>query len=140
MVLIVCAGNSARSQMAEGLLQQLARGRFIVRSAGAHPKDAVHPLAVEVMAEIGIDIHHAYPKPVHIFLRDPVRVAICVCDEASRACAIFPQDIEQVQWTIPDPAAIPGTDEACRAAFRQARDLIAQHLDAWITTQVICDN
>jgi arsenate reductase len=135
-VLIVCDGNHARSQMAEGLLRQMGRGRFHVASAGAHPRDAVHPMAVQVMAEVGIDIRSGYPKPVHIFRHDPVKVAICVCDAASQACATFPSSVEREHWSLVDPAQ-GGTPEDQLAAFRTVRDDLRARLEAWLARQEI---
>jgi arsenate reductase len=135
MVLIVCDGNSARSQMAEGWLRQMAKGRFKVASAGAHPREAVHPLAVTVMREVGIDISSGYPKPLHIFRHDRVKVLITVCASAKEACVTFPGASMQIHWPMEDPTAATGEREAQLVIFRTIRDELRQRLTDWLQEQ-----
>ena len=134
IVLILCTGNSARSQMAEGLLRAKAGDRFEVLSAGTEPAARVNPLAIEVMNEIGIDISAARPKDVSEFLgRVPVRHLIIVCHDAAGRCpTVWPGTISRVHWPVEDPADFRGEPGAARAKFREIRDEISDRLDAWL--------
>jgi len=129
-VLVLCTGNSARSQMAEGWLRRLGDGRVEAFSAGTHPAVAVNPLAVQVMGEVGIDLSEQRPKSVEDFLGLPLDYVITVCDDAAKACPIFPGPVQRIHWSFPDPAKVQG-DEAIRlAAFRRVRDGLRQRLDS----------
>jgi arsenate reductase len=121
--------------MAEAMLAAMSKRRFQVRSAGAHPRDRVHPLAIAAMDEVGINIRNHYPKPVHIFKHDPVKVAICVCDEASAACAAMPAHIEKLHWPIPDPAKATGNEEEQLRVFREVRELLHEKIREWLSQQ-----
>jgi arsenate reductase len=134
VVLFLCTGNSARSQMAEGLLRARAGDVFEARSAGTAPAEAVHPMAIEVMREIGIDISGQRPKGVGEFLgRIPARYLIVVCDGARQSCpSAFPGVLAREFWPIEDPAAFRGAEGAALAKFREVRDDIASRLDAWL--------
>jgi arsenate reductase len=136
IVLILCTGNSARSQMAEGLLRARAGDRLDVQSAGTEPAAAVNPLAVEAMREIGIDIGSQRPKSLDIFLgKLPVRHLIIVCHDADGRCpTIWPGVLTRVHWPIADPAAFRGDRDAALRKFRDARDEISSRLDAWLAT------
>jgi arsenate reductase len=133
-VLILCTGNSARSQMAEGLLRAKAGGTFEVLSAGTEPAPRVNPLAIEAMRELGIDIGAARPKDVGEFLgKVPVRHLIVVCHDAARRCpTLWPGVATRVHWPIDDPAAFRGDPAATLQAFRDARDEISTRLDQWL--------
>jgi arsenate reductase len=135
-VLILCTGNSCRSQMAEGLLRELAGDRFQVLSAGMEPAPEVHPLAVRVMAEIGIDISKQRPKNLSEYLgRTRLRWLIIVCDKASRSCPrVWPMLSEQARldWPFDDPAEAAGSEEEKLAVFRRVRDEIKAKLEAWL--------
>lgn len=120
-VLILCTGNSARSQMAEGLLRAMAGDRFEVASAGVAPTQ-VRPEAVQVMSEIGIDISDHRSKSVEEFTGQAFDYVITVCDNANQQCPAFPGKAERIHWSIPDPAEIKGDENARLAAFRSARD------------------
>ncbi|MCL5275027.1 MAG: arsenate reductase ArsC [Chloroflexi bacterium] len=125
-VLTLCSANSARSQMAEGVLRWLGDGRVESYSAGTHPS-WVNPLAIRVMGEIGIDISAQRSKSVLEFLDKPIDVVITVCDSAAENCPVFPGRVERIHWSFPDPAAVEG-DEARLQAFRAVRDgLIARY-------------
>ena len=121
-VLFVCTGNSARSIMAESMLNALGGGRFRGYSAGSHPSGRVHPLAIEVLERNGFSAHGARTKDWHEFLRagaPPMNVVITVCDEAAgEACPLFPGRPLSAHWGVPDPARAEGTEEQRRAAFR----------------------
>lgn len=137
IVLILCTGNSARSQMAEGLLRAKAGKEFEVMSAGTEPAARVNPLAVEVMREIDIDISAARPKDASEFLgRVPVRHLIIVCHDAAGRCpSVWPGVVSRVHWPIEDPAAFRGEAEGARAKFREIRDEISERLDQWLHDQ-----
>src|SRR5262245_16303547 len=122
-VLVLCTGNSCRSQMAEGFLRQFAADRFHIYSAGTEPKGEVHPLAVQVMAEEGVDISRQKPKGLREFRgRMPVRHLIIVCSGADRNCPrIFPGLSERLYWPFDDPAAFRRTSQETIAEFRRVR-------------------
>lgn len=123
-VLILCTGNSARSQMAEGWLRKLGASRFLVFSAGTKPAERVNPLAVRVMAEAGVDISAQYPKHLELYLREPFDYVISVCDNANEACPVFPGGKKRLHWGVDDPTAVSGSEEEKLAAFRRTRDEI----------------
>lgn len=120
--------------MAEGLLRELAGDRFHVVSAGTNPAEAVHPLAVQVMAERGIDIRQQKPKDCDQFLgRLPVHHLVIVCSGANETCPrIFPGMLQRHFWPFDDPAKFTGSPEATLSEFRRVRDLIEQRLTQWI--------
>jgi arsenate reductase (thioredoxin) len=120
-VLFLCTGNSARSQMAEGILRHAAGDHFDVLSAGLEPK-GLNPLAVEAMREIGIDISQQKSKDVRDFLGTAIPYVITVCDNAKEHCPIFPGTFKYLHWSLPDPAAVGGTDAEKLAVFRRVRD------------------
>ena len=122
-ILIVCTGNSARSQMAEGLLRHEGGARFDVFSAGTRPT-AVRPEAVAVMEEIGLDISAHRSKSVDEFLGQPLDFVITVCNSAKETCPVFPGGAARLHWPFDDPAAVEGADSARKAAFRRIRDQI----------------
>jgi arsenate reductase len=123
-VLILCTGNSCRSHIAEGILQQAAGDLMDVRSAGGKPAGFVHPLAIKVMAEIGIDISHHTSKHMKEFLNQSVSTVITVCGHVDQSCPIFPGQVNRYHWRFEDPAQATGTDEEILAAFRKVRDEI----------------
>jgi arsenate reductase len=131
-VLFLCTGNQARSQMAEALLTARAGSDFEVMSAGSAPMPAVHPLAVRVISERGIDISAAAPKDVARFTQVPFDYVITLCDKARDVCPLFPGDGEKIHWSIPDPAAAAGTDEDKLEAFRAARGDIERRIDRFV--------
>ena len=135
-VLFLCTHNSSRSQMAEGLLCARGGDRYAVFSAGTHPR-SVHPLAVQVMREIGIDISEAAgyrAKSLDEFIgQPPIGLVVTVCDEAAEECPFFPGARRQEHWGFPDPSAATGTEAERLAAFRSVRDGIAARITAFIT-------
>ncbi len=131
-VLVICTGNSARSQMAEGLLRRLGGDQVQVFSAGAEPAAAVHPLAVRVMAEIGVDISGRRPKPLVDFLGQPFDYVIAVCSRAAEACPVFPGPARRLHWFYDDPAAVEGSEAEQLAAFRAVRDDLRQRVAGWL--------
>lgn len=127
-VLFLCTGNSARSQMAEGYLRHVANDRFEAMSAGIEPK-GLNPMAVEAMAEIGIDISRQSSKDVVTLLGQHIPYVITVCDNARERCPIFPRTYKFLHWSFEDPAAATGTREEKLAVFRRVRDEIARQID-----------
>ena len=136
-VLFLCTGNSCRSQMAEGLLRHMAGDRFEPLSAGLDPGSEVHPLAIRVMAEIGIDISAQQPKAVSLYLgKTVIHYLMVVCNKAQSTCPrIWPglANEKRYYWPIPDPAAISGTPEEQLAGFREVRDDLREQLTWWVT-------
>lgn len=123
-VLILCTGNSCRSHLAEGILRAEAGDFFEVFSAGSKPAGYVHPQAVAVMAEIGIDISSHTSKHLEQFLAAGIDIVITVCDSAQEACPVFPGGVQRHHWGFPDPPKDirPGETEA--DAFRRIREQI----------------
>jgi arsenate reductase len=126
-VLILCTGNSARSQMAEGLLRHLAGDRFEVESAGVEPS-LVRPQAIAVMREVGVDISGHRSKSVDEFTGQEFDYVITVCDNARERCPIFPGKTERLHWNFDDPAIAEGDEQAVLAVFRRVRDEIENRL------------
>jgi arsenate reductase len=126
-VLILCTGNSARSQMAEGLLRHDGGERFEVFSAGVSPT-SVRPEAIEAMREIGIDISGQRSKSVDEFADRHFDYVITVCDNAREQCPIFPAETSRIHWSFEDPAAATGDAAARLALFRRVRDEIRERL------------
>ena len=122
-VLILCTGNSARSQMAEGLLRHDAGNVYEVSSAGTKPSN-VRPEAIAVMGEIGIDISGHRSKSVDEFAGQAFDYVITVCDNAKESCPIFPATTKRIHWSLEDPAAVQGSEEERLAEFRRIRDQI----------------
>jgi arsenate reductase len=131
-ILILCTGNSARSQMAEGLLRGLGGGRFEVASAGIRPS-AVRAEAVEAMREIGIDISGQRSKAVDEFAGMAFDTVITVCDHAREHCPFFPASTRRIHWSFEDPAAVEGPAEVRLAAFRRVRDQIRERLEELVS-------
>ena len=136
-VLILCSGNSARSQMAEGFLREMAGNRFDVMSAGTEPAEEVNPLAVKVMQEEGIYISAQQPKDLSLYLgKTFIHYLIIVCSKAHDACPrVWPgllSEDNRLYWPVDDPAAVDGTDEERLEAFRSARNEIREELAAWV--------
>ena len=127
-VLFLCTHNSARSQMAEGLVRHLAGDRFEVMSAGTEATH-VRPLAVRAMDEVGIDISGQEPKTLDRYLGEPFDYVITVCEEANEACPFFPGAAERLHWSLPDPAAAQGTEEQRLEVFQSVRDLLRDYIE-----------
>lgn len=133
-VLFLCTGNSARSQMAEGLLRSLGGEDFEVFSAGTVPK-GLNPLAVEVMRETDIDISRHESKPLDRFLGQSFDYIITVCDRPRDNCPTFPGDSERIHWGYDDPAATTGSRAQRLAVFRRVRNEISERLRLWLAVQ-----
>ncbi len=129
-ILVLCTGNSARSQMAEGLLRQALGNCFEIHSAGSKPSH-VRPEAIAVMKELDIDISGHRSKHLDEFLGTEFRYVITVCDNAAETCPVFPGVAERIHWSFEDPAAVEGDEETRLAAFRRIRDQIAARVSAF---------
>jgi arsenate reductase (thioredoxin) len=130
-VLFVCTHNSARSQMAEGMVRAWAGDRLEAHSAGTEAT-RVRPEAVTVMREIGIDISGHSSKAIEPFIGEEFAWVITVCDTAKEACPVVPGAKRQAHWSIDDPSAVAGSDEERLDAFRAARDLIRDRVQTFI--------
>jgi len=130
-VLILCTGNSCRSHLAEGILRAAAGDILEVHSAGSTPAGHVHPLAIQVMHEIGIDISAHRSKHMNDFLSRPVETVITVCGNADQACPIFPGQLNRHHWGFCDPAHAPGTGDEKLVVFRRVRDEIKLVFEAY---------
>lgn len=130
-VLILCTGNSCRSHLAEGILRAAAGDLLDVQSAGSKPAGYVHPIAIQVMKEIGIDISGHHSKHMNDFLGRPVETVITVCGNADQACPIFPGQVNRHHWGFDDPAHAAGSDDEKLAVFRRVRDEIKRAFEAY---------
>lgn len=133
-VLVLCTGNSARSQMAEGLLRHLGGAEYEVHSAGTRPA-GLNPLAIEAMREIGVDISGQRSKSVAEFAGQHFDTVITVCDSAAEACPVFPGAPQRIHWSLPDPAAVSGAHEEKLAAFRAVREVLESRLRGLLAEQ-----
>ena len=129
--MILCTGNSCRSHLAEGILRAAVGEAAEVASAGSDPAGYVHPMAVEVMKEIEIDISAHTSKHLDEFLQREVHTVITVCGNADQACPIFPGQAEKHHWPFDDPAKVTGSEEEIRAVFRRVRDEIRAKFEAY---------
>jgi arsenate reductase (thioredoxin) len=130
-VLILCTGNSCRSHLAEGILRAAAGDMLDVQSAGSKPAGYVHPLAIRVMQEIGIDISQHRSKHLNEFLDRKVETVITVCGNADQVCPIFPGQVNRHHWGFVDPAHAQGSEEQILQVFRQVRDEIRRVFEAY---------
>ena len=136
-VLFLCTGNSARSIMAEAMLNELGRGRFKAYSAGSHPTGKVNPLAVETLEAAGLSAHGLRSKSWEEFARPgapPMDFILTVCDSAAgEVCPIWPGKPVNAHWGVPDPAAVAGSDEHKRAAFRSAAAALRRRIELLVS-------
>lgn len=130
-VLILCTGNSCRSHLAEGILRQAAGDLLNVQSAGSKPAGYVHPKAIAVMKEIGIDISGHRSKHMDEFLGQNVETVITVCGNADQTCPMFPGQVNRHHWGFDDPAHAAGSDEEVLSVFRRVRDEISKVFEAY---------
>jgi arsenate reductase (thioredoxin) len=131
-VLILCTGNSCRSQMAAGWVNHLLKDGWEAHSAGTSPAARVHPLAVRVMAEVGVDISGKVPQHVDRLVSEPWDLVVTVCDSASETCPVFPGRVERRHVSFTDPADATGSEDERLAVFRRVRDDIRERLLAAI--------
>lgn len=130
-VLILCTGNSARSQIAEGMFRHEAGDRYEVLSAGTKPTQ-IRPEAIAVMNEIGIDISGHRSKSVNEFTGQGFDYVITVCDNAKESCPVFPGKTQRLHWPFEDPAAVQGSEDVRKAAFRKVRDQLHGRIMAFL--------
>ena len=123
-ILVLCTGNSCRSHMAEGILQQALGDDYRVVSAGSNPAGYVHPMAIQALEEIGIDISSNTSKHLDEFLNDDIETVITVCGNADQACPTFPGQANRHHWPFDDPAHAEGSEEEQFEVFRRVRDEI----------------
>jgi arsenate reductase len=135
-VLFLCTGNSARSQIAEALLNREGAGRFEAESAGTEPAKRVNPGAVEALAAAGIAWRGHSPQSVHGLDRRPWDLVVTVCDDAKESCPIFPAGPVVAHWGMPDPAAVEGDAATKRAAFRGTLDVLRRRVEALVKVPV----
>lgn len=131
LVLILCTGNSCRSQMAEAILRRASEGVLRVESAGSQPSGYVHPLAVKAVEEIGLDLSDGRSKSLDEFLDEDVETVITVCGNADQACPVFPGQVRRYHWPFDDPAHAEGDEEEQMKVFRRVRDEIDRVFSAY---------
>jgi arsenate reductase len=130
-VLILCTGNSCRSHMAEGILRAAAGDLIAVHSAGSKPAGYVHPKAIQVLREIGLDLSAHTSKHMNEFLDRKITTVITVCGNADQACPVYPGQLHRHHWGFDDPAHAQGTEEEILAEFRRVRDQIRLVFEAY---------
>ncbi len=135
-VLILCTGNSCRSHLAEGILRAKAGGLLDVQSAGSKPAGFVHPLAIQVMEEIGIDISDHRSKHLDEFLDKKIETVITVCGNADQACPLFPGQLNRHHWGFLDPAKAEGNLNEQLQVFREVRDEIRRVFEAYAAGRI----
>lgn len=133
-VLILCTGNSCRSQMAEFLWNHLGEGDWVAESAGSNPAGYVHPLAIAVMKELGQDLSNAISKHVNQFLDQPIDLVVTVCDGAKESCPTLPRVAEAFHWPFFDPADAAGSEQEQIQVFREVRDEIRARIEDYLAT------
>src|SRR5258706_5468152 len=130
-ILILCTGNSCRSHIAEGILRAAAGEVLDVQSAGSKPAGYVHPLAIQVMKEIGIDISSHRSKSLTEFLSRKIETVITVCSQADQLCPVFPGQVNRYHWPCDDPAKAEGSDDEKLQKFREVRDALRAVFEAY---------
>lgn len=133
-VLILCTGNSCRSQMAETLWETLGNGQWESESAGSKPSGYVHPLAIRAMQELDIDISQNTSKSLEQFQDKSFDLVVTVCDNAKESCPVFPGAKETLHWPFDDPADATGTDDEKMVVFRRVRDEIKDTIQTYLST------
>jgi arsenate reductase len=132
-ILFLCTGNSARSQMAEAFMRKYGGDQFEVYSAGLEPKK-IHPLVIQIMKEIGVSLNGQYAKPLTLYMgKVHFSYLITVCDNAEKACPIFPGMGTRLHWPFEDPAAFQGTPQEILEKFRSIRDQIEVKVKEWVS-------
>lgn len=131
-IMFLCTGNSCRSQMAEGLTNALGGERLKAYSAGLSPAGYIHPVAIKVMEEIGIDISKQSSKPIDMDLLNEMDYVITFCGDAEETCPVTPPHIKKLHWGLTDPAKAEGSEEEKLRIFREVRDEIRKRIEAFI--------
>lgn len=135
-VLFLCTHNSARSQIAEAILRRHGGGRLEVASAGTEPAERVHPMAVEVLGLLGADVSRHCPKSWEAVWEQPWDIVVTVCDSARESCPHIPGRPAIAHWGMPDPAAVTGSEEEKRRAFRDTAAVLARRIDLLLALPV----
>lgn len=133
-VLFVCTGNSCRSQMAEGILRDMASDQFEVFSAGSHPS-RVHPMSIAILTEWGIDISHHISDSIDIYLNKGIDIVITVCDNANEICPVFPECAQRIHWSIDDPFHGWDNEEQFKDRYRETRNDIKHRIQKFLQTE-----
>ena len=133
-IVFLCTGNSCRSIMAEYLLEELSKGKWKARSAGSRPTGQPHPLALQVLSEIGIDASAATSQHIDVYADRPYDLVVTVCDRAKESCPVLPGAQRLEHWPFPDPADATGSEEEQLVVFRDVRDQIRQRLLDFLDT------
>ena len=126
-IIFICTGNACRSQIAEGIMRQLAGDKFDIFSAGSHPT-LVHPMSIKVMKEIGIDISSHNSDPISHFLSEKINIVITVCDDANKVCPVFPGKVERIHWSIEDPIKRWSSNSDDLVNFRKTREDLTERI------------
>ena len=126
-IIFICNGNACRSQIAEGIMRNLAGDKFDVYSAGSHPTK-VHPMSIKVMQEVGIDIYSQTSEPISLYLNEIMDIVVTVCNDASKACPIFPGNVERIHWSIEDPFKGWDLDSDDLLNFRKTREDLTKRI------------
>ena len=135
-ILILCTGNSCRSQMAEGFLKSFDSS-LEVFSAGTQPSNAVHPLAIQVMKEVGVDLSNNKPESVDVYLKEAIDYVITVCGGAQESCPTFIGDVKnRLHIGFEDPAEVKGSEEFVLSEFRRIRDEIERDFGQFYTDKI----
>lgn len=130
-ILFLCTGNSCRSQMAEGFARKMLPNDLKIFSAGLESK-GVHPIAVKVMQEVGIDISHQKSKNISEIPLDKINIIITLCGDAAERCPIFPGKVKKIHWAIENPAKARGSEEEIAIVFRKVRDNIKSYIISYL--------
>ena len=134
-VLILCTGNSCRSQMAEALWESVGQGAWQSASAGSKPAGYVHPLAVNAMQELDVDISAYQSKSLDQYRDEQFDLVVTVCDNAKESCPVFPGAQQTLHWPFDDPADATGTDDEQMVVFRRVRDEIKDKIETYLTEE-----
>ncbi len=133
-VLILCTGNSARSQMAEAILRHVGKGAIAVESAGTRPQPDIHPMARRAVKKLfDLDMDGQYPKTLDRFIGQDFDYVITVCDRAAESCPLFPGNPERMHWSFEDPASVGGTDEKKQRAFDMTATQLFSRIRLWLS-------
>ena len=132
-VLILCTGNSCRSQMAEVIWNQLGDGQWQASSAGSQPSGYVHQNAIQVLQELGFPTDGLHSKSSNQFTNTPFDLVVTVCDNAQQACPVWPSAKQLLHWPFPDPADASGSDDEVLAVFRDVRDQIRDRIADYLS-------
>jgi len=134
-VLVLCTGNSCRSQMAEELWESLSHGEWEAESAGSKPSGYVHPLAIEAMRELDIDLSENTSKHLDQFTDQEFDLVVTVCDNAKESCPVFAGATQTLHWPFDDPADATGTDQEKMTTFRRVRDEIKTKIQSFLADE-----